>query len=175
MITAITFLVAFVGLILLIAVAMPKKYRIVSEIVINRPKSEVFNYVKHIRNQEKYSKWILADPNIKITNKGTDGTVGFVSSWVSNVKNVGEGEQEIIKIYEGEGYDADLRFIKPFKGLSHAKIRTKDAGPGQTKFITTFDTKTDFPLNIMVPMIKKMLKKDMNENSANLKRILETV
>ena len=38
------------------------------------------------------------DPDLEKTYKGTDGTVGFVSSWDRNNEEVGTGELEIINI-----------------------------------------------------------------------------
>jgi hypothetical protein len=43
----------------------------------------------------------------------------------------------------------------------------------QTKITTTFYTENPFPINLMIPIIKNMLKKDMDQNSANLKVQLE--
>jgi len=144
-----------------------------SEIIINRSQADVFNYIKHIKNQEHYSKWVMADPNSKITYTGIDGTVGFKSAWNSQMKNVGVGEQEITKITEGVGYDVILRFEKPFKGISYANTITESLSENQTKLTTTFSSTTPFPMNLMSAMMKNMLLKDMNENSSNLKKLLE--
>jgi len=162
-----------VALFLILAAIMPKKYSISSQIIIHRPQNEVFNFVKLIGNQDKYSKWVMADPNVKIETEGVDGTVGFKSAWASELKNVGVGEQEIIGINNGVGYDAEIRFVKPFEGVSHAHITTEAVSANETKFVTTFSTKTPFPMNVMVPMIKQMLQKDLDENSKNLKNVLE--
>jgi hypothetical protein len=160
--------------ILIIALFMKKEYSISSEILINRPKSVVFDYIKIIRNQEKYSKWVMTDPNLKIVYKGTDGTVGFVSSWTSEIKNVGVGEQEIINIVEGEKLDMEIRFEKPMKGISTASATTLAVNENQTKYVSTFNTKCPYPLNIMAPMMKKMLTKDMDETANRLKKVLES-
>ena len=165
--------IVLVGLILLLASIMEKEYSLSSSIIINRPQNMVFDYVKHLKNQERYSKWVMADPNVKLTYTGTDGTVGFRAAWESADKNVGVGEQEIMNIKEGVGYDAEIRFEKPFKGVSTANVTTEAVSSNQTKVTTTFNSKTPFPMNIMVPMIKKMLTKDMNQNSATLKSVLE--
>ena len=165
--------IVLVGLILLAASMMEKVYSLSSSIIINRPQNVVFDYVKHLKNQERYSKWVMADPNVKLTYTGTDGTVGFRAAWESADKNVGVGEQEIMNIKEGIGYDAEIRFEKPFKGVSTANVTTEAISSNQTKVTTTFNSKTPFPMNIMVPMIKKMLTKDMNQNSATLKSVLE--
>ncbi len=100
--------VSIIALLLLAAAIMKKEISISSEIIINRSQAEVFNYIKHIKNQEHYSKWVMADPNSKITYTRTDGTVGFKSAWNSQMKNVGVGEQEITKITEGIVLDTML-------------------------------------------------------------------
>jgi uncharacterized protein YndB with AHSA1/START domain len=170
------FLYIFLGLIallLLAAALMPKTFSITAETIIEKPNAEVFNFVKLIKNQEQYSVWVMADPNIKITYTGTDGTVGFISSWTSDNKNVGVGAQEIKAIKEGERYDVELRFEKPFKATNQAYTTTTSLSANRTKVITVFSGSNPFPMNLMVPMIKGMLLKDMNKNFVNLKAILE--
>jgi len=166
--------VSIIALLLLAAAIMKKEMSLSSEIIINRSQADVFNYIKHIKNQEHYSKWVMADPNSKITYTGVDGTVGFKAAWNSQMKNVGVGEQEITKLTDGVGYDVILRFEKPFKGISYANATTQKLTDNQTKVITTFSSTTPFPMNLMSAMMKNMLLKDMNENSSNLKKVLES-
>jgi hypothetical protein len=164
---------AIIVVILLLAAIMPKEGKLTSEIIINRSKDDVFNFVKHLKNQEYYSKWVMADPNIKLVYSGTDGTVGFKTSWSSEDKNVGVGEQEITGIIEGERYDVELRFEKPFKGTNYAYTITQAISENQTKVITVFSGKTPFPMNVMAPIFHKMLQKDMDQNALTLKTVLE--
>ena len=110
---------------LIVALFVKKDYAVEKEIVINKPKTEVFDYIKFLKNQDNYSKWNRMDPNIKKTYRGTDGTVGFVSHWESENEEVGWGEQEIKKITEGERIDFELRFIKPFEATEPAFMKTK--------------------------------------------------
>src|SRR6478752_6319146 len=98
-----------VALIFIVALFVPTKYTIQKEIIINKPKQEVFNYIKYLKNQDNFSKWVMTDPNMKKTYTGDDGTVGFVYAWDGN-KQAGKGEQEIIKIAEGERLDVEVRF-----------------------------------------------------------------
>src|SRR5690554_5701059 len=86
---------------LIIALFVKKDYAVEESIVINNSKSEVFDYVKHLKNQDNFSKWATMDPNMEKTYSGTDGTVGFISAWNSDHESVGVGEQEILKITEG--------------------------------------------------------------------------
>jgi uncharacterized protein YndB with AHSA1/START domain len=164
---------ALIVIVLLAALFMKKEYSLSSSIVINQPKDKVFGYVRHLRNQEQYSKWVMADPNVKLTYTGTDGTVGFRAAWNSADKNEGVGEQEIIKIREGERYDVELRFEKPFKATNYAHTTVEALNGNQSKVTTVFEARSPFPMNVMVPMISKMLQKDMNQNASQLKKVLE--
>jgi hypothetical protein len=167
-------LIAVVAMVFIIAAILPKSFSVSAEIVINKPSHEVFNYVRHLKNQEKYSVWVMADPNIKIDYQGTDGTVGFISSWSSENKNVGIGAQEIKSIKEGERYDVELRFEKPFKATNQAFTTTTPVDANRTKVTTVFTGKNAIPMNLMSAMIRKMLLRDMNTNMMNLKKILES-
>src|SRR5262245_55746209 len=99
------FIVAIIALALIAALFMKKDYNNEREITINKPKEQVFNYIKYLKNQDNFSKWASMDPDMKKDYRGTDGSVGFVSTWDSDKKDVGKGEQEIKKMTEGERID----------------------------------------------------------------------
>lgn len=44
-------LLAFVVLLLLVALFVPREFSAGSEIVINRPKQEVFEYIRHVKTR----------------------------------------------------------------------------------------------------------------------------
>ncbi len=171
--TILTILLGFIIGLLIIAAMLPKTATLSVETLINRPNNTVFDYVKHLKNQEKYSKWVMADPNVKLTYSGTDGTVGFKAAWVSDDKNVGVGEQEITNIVENARYDVEIRFEKPFKGVSTANTTTEAVSENQTRVTNTFNSSSPFPMNIMLPFVKKMLMNDMNKTMSRLKNNLE--
>src|SRR4249919_1900502 len=125
-------LAALVVLVLVVALFVPGEYKVERSTEISRSKKEVFNYVKHIRNQDKYSVWNMADPNIVMNFKGEDGNVGFVSAWDSKMEHVGKGEQEITKINEGESIETVLRFYRPWEGTANAGFVTEQTGPDKT-------------------------------------------
>ena len=79
---------------LVVALFVKKDYNVEREIVINKSVNEVFSFIKYLKNQDSYSKWAMMDPQMKKTYRGTDGEIGFVSAWESNMKEVGFGEQE---------------------------------------------------------------------------------
>jgi len=94
-------LIGIVALVLIAALFVNGDYAVVREVTINKPKSEVFNYVKYVKNQDEFSVWNMRDPNMKKEYRGEDGTVGFVYGWDSDNKDVRKGEQEIKKNSEG--------------------------------------------------------------------------
>src|SRR5690348_6071570 len=89
-------------IILVVASLSSNEYTIERAITINKPKHEVFSYVRLLKNQDHYNKWVMMDPGMKKDHRGVDGTVGFIYAWDSNNKQVGKGEQEIKKIVEDE-------------------------------------------------------------------------
>ena len=159
---------------LLLALIVKKDFALEKQITINKPKSEVFNYLKLIKNQEKYSVWVMKDPNIKIVYTGTDGAVGFTSSWTSDDKNVGIGAQEIIKLNEGKSMDVEIRFKKPFEATNYAHTAVTSLADAQTKVSMTFTGNQKFPMNVMNLMMDKLVGKDMQQNLVNMKNNLET-
>jgi len=173
LITILIILGSLVALFLLVALLTKKNIRIEKQTVINKPKQEVFNYLKLLKNQEKYSVWVMKDPNIHLVYTGTDGTVGATSSWTSNDKNVGVGAQEIIKLADGESMDVEIRFEKPFKATNYANTTVAAVGDGQTKVSHVFTGRAKFPMNIMNLFMDKLVGRDMQRNLDNVKTNLE--
>lgn len=168
-------IVLLVVLLLVVALFIPKEMKAEREIVINKPKQEVFNYIKFLKNQNNYSKWASMDPAMKTEFRGTDGTPGFVSAWDSEKGDVGKGEQEIKKVIEGERLDTELRFIKPFESTAQAYMTTESVSDNQTKVKWGFSGAMAYPLNIMKLFMspEKSVGDDFSTGLNNLKSVLE--
>lgn len=168
-------IVALIVLILVIALFTKKEYTVERSVTINKPRQQVFEFVKLVKNMPQYSKWWQTDPNVRTTFTGTDGTPGFVAAWDSDMKEAGKGEQEIKQVKEGESIDCEIRFIKPFEGLGNTKITTADASAGQTNVTWMFHGKMTYPMNAMMLFMNmdKMLGKDLEISLNNLKAVLE--
>ena len=166
---------ALLLLFILLAVIAPKKYEVNRNIVIDRPLPEVFQYLKHIKNQDNWSPWKKKDPNMKQEFVGTDGQVGFIAKWDGN-KEVGLGEQEIMNIVENDRVEARLRFFKPWKSESDAVTKVEDLGDGKTKVTWGFAGVNKVPANIFMMMynVDKHVGKDFEEGLASLKELLES-
>lgn len=166
-------IVALIALVLIVALFVKKEYAVERSIVINKSKQEVFDYIKLLKNQDEFSFWALQDPNMKKDFFGTDGTVGFKSAWES--KTMGQGEQEIKAIKEGEQIDYALHFIKPFEGLANSHMSTTATGENATTVKWGFDSKMAYPMNIMLLFMNmdKMMGDQLQVGLDNLKKNLE--
>jgi hypothetical protein len=167
-------LLGIIALLIILAIVAPKVYDLRRSIVVNRSLQDTFQYLKYIKNQDEWSPWKKKDPNMTQTQTGTDGTVGFVSRWEGN-KDVGVGEQEIVKIYENERIDSQLRFFKPWKSESDAYLTTKEVDASNTEVTWGFSGVNKVPFNIMMLFfsMEKTVGKDFEEGLASLKEILE--
>ena len=147
-----------ISVILITALILPKKYKVLREVTIQQPQQKVFDYIKYIRNQDGFSVWANTDPNMKKTYKGDDGRVGFVSAWESDNKKVVTA----------------LRFFKPFPGEAVAQFMTAPGENNSTKVSWQLDSAMKYPMNFMLLFINmdKMLGADMEKGLENLKNKL---
>jgi hypothetical protein len=164
-----------VVLLLIIGLFVKKDYSVAKEVIVNKSKSVVFEYLKFLKNQNKFSVWASMDPNMKVEYRGTDGTQGFVSAWESENKNVGKGEQEILKIVNGERIDYEIRFIKPFASTSWANMIVASANENKTRVHWEFTGKMKYPTNLTLLFMnmEKMVGNDLEKGLQNLKTIMD--
>ena len=164
-----------VAILLITALFVKKEYAVERQITINKPKQEVFEYVKYLKNQDNFSKWATMDPDMKKTYRGTDGTVGFVSAWDSDNPDVGKGEQEIVKITEGERIDFELRFIEPFESTEDAYMTAESTLDSQTLVKWGFSGRMAYPMNLMLLFMdfEEMISDDFDTGLGKLKNELE--
>lgn len=156
----------------IIALFVKNDYAVEREVTINRTESEVFDYISYLKNQEEFSVWAMADPAKKISESGTDGTVGYVYGWNGN-DDVGEGEMEITDIKENEKLDIDLRFKRPFESNGKAYMITEELDPMNTKVKWGMYGESSYPMNFMNLFMESMVGKDLQAGLDNLKTNLE--
>lgn len=171
MITALLLLAGIIALILIVAAISRKDYDIRCEVIINAASAKVFDYVRHLKNQDNFNKWVMFEPDMKREFKGEDGTIGFIYGW--NGKKAGEGEQEIKNIVDGKLLATEIRFVRPVPGIAYSDMTVDSISDHRTKVTWSNKSKMKYPMNILLPMIEKMLAKDMDTSLNNLKNILE--
>lgn len=165
---------ALILIIAILGMIAPKSYDVNRSIIINKPVSKVFEYLKYLKNQDDWSPWGKRDPNMKKEFEGTDGQVGAISKWEGN-KEVGMGEQELMRIVENEVVESKLRFLKPWKSESDAYLKVKESDGGQTTVTWGFSGRNKFPVSIMMLFMNmdKAVGKDFEEGLATLKGLME--
>ncbi|MEO4006762.1 SRPBCC family protein [Flavobacterium sp. CAU 1735] len=171
----ILFFLAVIVLLLVAGLFVKKDYAIEREIVINKPKAEVFDYIKHIKNQDNYSVWNRKDPAMKREYKGNDGEVGFVYAWESTNKEVGKGEQEIVRIVDGDRVDMKLRFKEPMEADDDAYMITEAVSENQTKVKWGFKGSINYPMNLLLLFMdmEKELGGALDTGLKDMKTLLE--
>ncbi|OAB25671.1 Polyketide cyclase / dehydrase and lipid transport [Flavobacterium fryxellicola] len=168
--------------IVLIAVAiivlgsyLKNDYLIVREINVERPKQQIFSYIKLLRNQNEYSYYNRKDPNTVKSYSGTDGEVGFTYSWSSKINSIGTGTQTISKIIEGDEICCNIQFTKPVPLKSFASIALTEINEKETKVTWTFSSHYNFPLNVIIYFLnlEKLIGTDIATSLVTLKENLE--
>ena len=171
-ITILLVLAGIIALLLIIALFMKREHYVKREIIINAPLQKVFDFLKLLKNQDKFNKWAKADPDRNWEYKGIDGTVGFIIAWNGN-KNAGEGEKEIINIIEGKKIETQIRFVRPMATIANVIMETESLSDNQTKVNLINAGTLKYPMNIFIPIAEKKFPKDMDVSLSTLKSILE--
>ncbi len=153
---------------LVAALFVPNDFRAHGTVTIDKPRHEVFDYVKYVGNQQEFGVWFKMDPQIKVIPAGADGTEGFVLRWESEV--VGNGSQTITRIVE---YDSilsklDFGFGEPPQGY----FALSEVDPGKTEVTWGIAGTSPYPWNLAGVFMD--MNKDFETGLRNLKEVLES-
>jgi hypothetical protein len=159
-------------LLLIIALLLKRQHYVNREIIINAPREKVFDYLKLLKNQDKFNTGSMADSDRIKEFKGTDGTVGYIYAWKGN-KNAGEGEKEIKNIIEGKRIETEIRFVKPMSAIASIIMETESLSDNRTKVNWSNAGTLKYPMNLLVPIVENHVAKDMDISLTTLKTILE--
>ncbi|TDS15353.1 polyketide cyclase/dehydrase/lipid transport protein [Maribacter caenipelagi] len=162
-----------VTLVIILALIAPKGYEVSRSIELDHSPEKVWQHLKFLKKQQEWSPWARKDLNMDLTFTGVDGEIGATSHWSGN-KDVGEGEQEITRIVEGERIEQDLRFLKPYKSQSDCYMTLEEYEVNKSKVTWGFTGKNKFPMSIMMLFMSmdKMVGKDFEQGLQNLKHNL---
>ncbi|MBC7524264.1 MAG: SRPBCC family protein [Flavobacterium sp.] len=154
---------------------LKKEYAVTREITINKPKNEVFDYIKLLRNQNEYSYYNRKDPDTIKSYSGIDGEVGFVYRFDSKIKTIGTGTQTISEIIEGDKMCCNILFTKPLPLQSFAEIAVNSIDENETKVTWTFRSIYNYPLNVVIYFLdlEKLIGTDLASSLITMKEKLE--
>jgi uncharacterized membrane protein len=164
-----------IALVLIIAAFSKKDFAVERSITVNKPLPETYDFLTSLKKQDQWSKWTQLDPNMKKTYIGEDKTVGFISKWESDHKQVGEGEQEIVKLIPNQRIETQLRFLKPMKSIANAYFTIAAEGDEHTRVAWGFTSRTPWPFNAFMLFfnMENAIGKDFDEGLGNMKRMVE--
>ncbi|SDL67018.1 Polyketide cyclase / dehydrase and lipid transport [Salinimicrobium catena] len=150
-----------------------KDYELSRTVVINRPKAEVYAYIRQLKKQSSWMPWFLNDPQFVIKYKGEDGKLGAASYWKGN--NRVEGIQKITKLHEGKLLETELLFLRPYKSLTLNYMAVKELEPDRTKMVWGVKGVHRFPASVFMWLygMERAIGKDFETGLQNLKQILE--
>ena len=151
-----------------------KEFDISRTVVINRPREEVFNFVRQLKKQQHWNPWFTRDPNATMKYKGEDGKLGASFYWKGNRK-VGEGIQRIVKAKRGRVLETKILFIKPIKLNAITYIGVKEIEPEKAKLVWGVRGHLAFPLTIISLFYppERALARNFEIGLRQLKRILD--
>lgn len=164
------FIAILIAIPLVAAIFMKKDFSSERNITIHKPLTEVFDFVKYLKNQDQYGVWNLKDPGMKKDYQGIDGTVGFVSMWDSEQWDVGKGTQTITNIEENARIDTELRFDGDNTPM-YATLLLEPEGENQTKVSWRVSGTMPYPFNFMSLFFD--IGDDLEQGLKNLKQVLE--
>ena len=68
-------IVLLIAVVALAVALAPTDFAVEREIIINKPRAEVFEYAKILKNQNDWGPWYKRDPSMNQEFTGTDGNV----------------------------------------------------------------------------------------------------
>lgn len=173
------FLLVLLGVIvvgiLVLAIIEPKDCTVQRSMVINAPKTAVFDKIVHFKDWPHWSPWYQMDTTAQLSYFGTDGTQGSGYHWVGDSKKTGEGEMTNTGV-AGTKMMYALHFIKPFSGNAEGSFTVADTANGQSVVTWSITLHHPFPMNAMNAFVNmdKMLGGDFNRGLENLKKYAES-
>lgn len=168
-------LLAIIILLLIVALFVPEELVYEKSISINAPIEQVWENVNSLGDLDKWNLWDEKDPLMVKQFFGTDGTVGAMQRWESDVKELGKGSQTITNIAEPFLFETDLIFYTPYESQADAYIKLMAEGDG-TKATWGFQSVMPYPYNVMTLFMnmEKSMGEDWSKGLHKLKVICET-
>lgn len=145
------------------------KFDVIRSITINAPLSTVRTLVEDFAHWNRWSPWVVLEPECKVTVEGEVNTPGHVMRWEGNV--IGSG-QNTINSSTPEQIDYDLEFFKPWKSKAKVSFIFEQVGE-QVKATWTMHSNMPFFLFFMIKTTQNYIGMDYDRGLKMLKEIAE--
>lgn len=90
------------------------------QILINAPVEKVFQQVADLSAMQRWSPWLVMEPNALTKLSGPSGQVGAQHYWQGEI--IGEGHMEISALEKNQRIKTELQFLKPWKSTASAEF-----------------------------------------------------
>lgn len=145
-------------------------------IIINKPKIEVYSYVRQLKLQHFWFPYFEKRPGIVLKYKGDDGREGAALYWkIKHRWFEEEGIEKIIKVKTGKVLETQFFFLKPCRTYFISYIAVKEVGNEKTKILWGIRGVHRFPLSVFFLFygFNGKLRAHIEEGLENLKFNLE--
>ncbi|WP_257447901.1 SRPBCC family protein [Archangium lipolyticum] len=161
------------GLVLLIGLVLPSKFRVERSTTINAPPEAVYASVANVQRWQDWSSWnVKTYPGIRWVFGGTAVGVGAVRSWSG--EDVGRGTLSLTEADPKTGVAYDTS-VEQGRYLMHGRISLAAVESGtRVTWVDEGDIGGNPFAHYAVPFIKSRLGAHLEEGLANLKKQLES-
>ena len=146
-------------------------FHVQRSIEINASPQQVFDTISDYGTWTKWSPWLVAEPEARVTVSDNSSTVGSTYSWAGQV--VGQGELEHMLLEPGKRIEDEIRFIKPFKSVSQVTFEIDPVEYG-TRVSWNMNGSMPWFMFWMVPSMKIFIGMDYERGLKMLKEWIET-
>ncbi len=165
-------LIALVGILAVVAFALPREIEVSRSVVVNAPAEKIFPHINDLRKNGAWSPWAKIDPKTTYAYTGPEQGVGQQVTWSSTHRDVGSGTQKIVESVANRRVAMDLDFGD--MGTAKADFQLKAEGNGTR---VTWNFETDAGNNPMMRwmglMMDTWIGNKYEEGLGNLKTIAE--
>jgi len=151
-----------------------KDFDISRTVVINRPKEEVYNFVRQLKKEHLWMPWFEKDFNGILKYKGDDGKLEALLYWKGH-KHFYEGTQKIVKLNQGKIVETRFLIVKPFRFVILEYKGLKEIDETKTKIVWGIRGGLVFPFSViaLIHPVDKAYGKDIEKGLQKIKNILE--
>ncbi len=151
-----------------------KEFDISRTVIINRPKEEVFNFVRQLKKEPLWMPWFEKDYRGILKFKGDDGKPEALLYWKGH-KFFYEGTQKINKLNQGRIMETRILVVKPFTLALLEYKGLKEIDENKTKIVWGIRGSLAFPFSVisLIHPVDKAFGKDLESGLKRIKSILE--
>jgi effector-binding domain-containing protein len=145
-------------------------YEITKNIIIDKPHTEIANFLSDFNKSQLWNPWLVLDDDGKTDTKNPANQIGHQQHWVGPI--IGEGIQKITALND-QRIDVELEFIKPFKTISPTHYRLNPIDQNKTELIWNMTGHLPFFLFFLKNFMVVMLGRDFERGLDRLKELCE--